>query len=115
MKVKSMKKGDKYQVGVIVGKYIGMSGKFIVLEQEDGSLVNANPYDTIKKYTPVKESLYATTRVCRKCNQRKSEKEFRRTKNNCRTKTCAECLAKQSESYYGMLKRRKEAEKNEQN
>lgn len=45
MKVKSMKKGEKYQVGVIAGKYVGMSGKFIVLEQEDGSLVNANPYD----------------------------------------------------------------------
>ena len=43
MKVKSMKKGEKYQVGVIVGKYVGMSGKFIVLEQEDGRLVNANP------------------------------------------------------------------------
>lgn len=115
MKVKSMLKGVKYQVDVIAGKYVGMSGKFIVLEQEDGSLVNANPYDEIKKYTPVKESLYTTTRVCRKCNQRKSEKEFRRTKNNCRTKTCHECLTKQSESYYGMLKRIKEAEKNEQN
>ena len=109
MKVKSMKKGQKYQVGVIAGKYVGMSGKFIVLEQEDGSRVNANPYDEIKKYNPVKESLYT------KCGQRKHEKEFRRTKNNCRTKTCAECLAKNSDAYYAMIRRRKEAEKNEQN
>lgn len=50
MKASRMIVGEKYKVGVIVGTYVRMNGKMIVLEN-NGTEVHANPNDKIKKYT----------------------------------------------------------------
>ena len=50
MKASRLVVGEKYKVGVIVGTYVRMNGKMIVLEN-NGTEVHANPNDKIKKYT----------------------------------------------------------------
>lgn len=69
MKASRMIVGEKYKVGVIVGTYVRMNGKMIVLEN-DGKEVHANPNDKIKKYTgETTESLYTNKYPCKACGE----------------------------------------------
>ena len=111
MKASRMIVGEKYKVGAIVGTYVRMNGKMIVLEN-NGTEVHANPNDKIKKYTgEPTESLYTNKYPCKACGERKLACEFRRTKNGGLTHTCLECLSQaQSRNARNRWKNKKQEE-----